>query len=360
MASTARSAAQNAPRGIAGNMAELVGRFGTEGACEAHMIALRWPGGFECPRCGCRSYARVAGRREFRCAGCSWQFSATSGTLIAHTRLPLTKWFRAAYMVCSDPRGASAQAVARECGVSDATGVAMLRRLRAAMGFSMRLCRVGGDWVEVDGASVPCGNGGAVRHAGSGLRDAPVELAVSGSALVARALSDVTAGSLSEFCAAHVSRIHPVRLDAHPSHGQALAGGWDLRGRPSAADGDSEASLPAVHHCVSNLKAKLQGTCHGVTAGRLQEHLDEFGWKYSHRRGDQLADLLAELARWPHVRLRDIRGVAQAQPAHAGSLDPGYRHDRGIERRWAKRFRRDLATLVAQVALLKGASLTHL
>ena len=109
--SNARTAAQNAPRGIAPNMALLVERFGAEGACEAHMLSLRWPGGFECPRCGHGSYARVSGRREFRCEGCGWQFSATSGTAIAHTKVPLTKWFRAAFMVCSDARGASAQAV---------------------------------------------------------------------------------------------------------------------------------------------------------------------------------------------------------------------------------------------------------
>ena len=86
--SKARTASQNAPSGIAGNMAELIGRFGTEEACELHMIGLRWPGGFECPRCGHREYARVSGRREFRCAGCGWQFSATSGTAIAHTKVP--------------------------------------------------------------------------------------------------------------------------------------------------------------------------------------------------------------------------------------------------------------------------------
>ncbi|MBR3314758.1 MAG: transposase [Atopobiaceae bacterium] len=57
-------------------------KFGSEEACEAHMVSLRWPGGLECPRC-------------------RWQLSATSGTAIAHTRLPLAKWFRAAYMVCA-------------------------------------------------------------------------------------------------------------------------------------------------------------------------------------------------------------------------------------------------------------------
>ena len=125
--SKARTAAQNSGDGMmAPNMAELVARWGSEEACEAHMLSLRWPGGFECPRCGRRSFARVSGRREFCCSSCRWQFSATSGTAIAHTRLPLAKWFRAAFMVCSDPRGASAQAVARELGVSDATGDAVV------------------------------------------------------------------------------------------------------------------------------------------------------------------------------------------------------------------------------------------
>ena len=51
--SKARTAAQNSGEGMmAANMAELVGRLGTEEACEERMLALRWPGGLECPRCG--------------------------------------------------------------------------------------------------------------------------------------------------------------------------------------------------------------------------------------------------------------------------------------------------------------------
>ncbi|MBR3159776.1 MAG: transposase [Atopobiaceae bacterium] len=102
--SKARAASQNAPRGMAGNMAELIERFGTEEACEPRMIGLGWPGGFECPRCGHREYARASGRGEFRCAGCGRRFSATGGTAIAHTKAPLAKWFRAAFTACSDAR----------------------------------------------------------------------------------------------------------------------------------------------------------------------------------------------------------------------------------------------------------------
>ena len=354
--SKARTAAQNAPRGIAGNMAELASRFGTEEACERHMLSLRWPGGFECPRCGHRSYARVSGRREYCCSSCRWQFSATSGTCIAHTRLPLTKWFRAAYMVRADPRGTSAQAVARECGVSDATGTAILRRLRTAMGWAMALCRVGGDWVELDGTDLACGNDGSSCHmAGSGATDAHVLAAVSGSRLVLRQASDRTAGSVQAFCAAHVSRGCEVRSDLCTSYASALAGGWRLRSWRSGGGGDAPESLPAAHHVFPDLKAKLAGTCHGVSAERLQEHLDEFSWKYCHRDADQMAGLLGEVARWPHVRLADIRGVRGPLGPHAPGREPGYKHDRAIEYRWRDGLRQRLVDALATASMVKLA-----
>lgn len=298
------------------------------------MLSLRWPDGFECPRCGHGSYGRVAGRREFRCLSCSWQFSATSGTCLAHTKLPLAKWFRAAFMVTRDARGVSAQSVARELGVSDATGVAVLRRLRTAMGLAQALVTVGGDWVELDACDVACGNSGAAGVAGSGATDAPVLLAVSAAAMAGRVLSDQTAGTYEAFCAAHVSRRHQVRCDEHPAQSSALAGGWDALVRPSASDGDSEASLPAVHHCISNLKAKLAGTCHGVSAARLQEHVDEFCWKYSHRGGDEMAELLLDVARAPHVPLSRIRSARGPMEAHPARREPGFRANHRLRKRW--------------------------
>ncbi len=38
--SKARTASQNAPRGMAGNIAELIERFGTEETCELHIESL--------------------------------------------------------------------------------------------------------------------------------------------------------------------------------------------------------------------------------------------------------------------------------------------------------------------------------
>lgn len=224
--------------------------------------------------------------------------------------------------------------MARECGVSDATGLSMLRRLRTAMGFAMSPCKVGGDYVEVDGAHVACGNDGSfVTPPGSGKTDAPVIVAVSGDRCVIRATSDSNGATMEAFASAHVSRNHQVRCDLHGAN-NALVGGWDVLARRSASDGDSEASLPCAHHVLSNFKAWLAGTFHGVSVSRLQEYCDEFSWRYSHRRGDPLADLLAELVRWPHVGLSTIRECRTPMEPHEPPREPGEEHNKYLRRKW--------------------------
>ena len=353
----ARTAAENADWAegkVAASWADFGERFGTEERCEEYLISLKFPEGFACPRCGHGEYAKVGGgRREYRCTGCNRQFSATVGTVLEGTKLPLTKWFRAIRMVAADTRGASAQAVARECGVSDVTGLSMVRRIRAAMGTSMALRRVGGDWVEVDGAHVPCGNweGSGVRRPGSGTTDAPVLAAVSATGCVPGACSDSDGSSMAEFASAHVSRGHEVRCDDHGAN-LALVGGWDAVMRRSASAGDSEASLPAVHHVISNFKSWLAGTFHGVSVARLQEYCDEFSWRYCHRLGDAFADLLSDLVRWPHVALSEVRSLRVAMPAHEPPREPGRKRNRKILDRWLAREREAKRPLLARMASL--------
>ena len=186
---------------------------------------------------------------------------------------------------------------------------------------------------------------------GSGKTDAPVLVAVSASSCVIRATSDSTQGTLEEFASAHVSRNHEVRCDGHGAN-LALLGGWpNVVARKSAGDGDSEDSLPTVHHIISNFKAMLAGTHHGVSVGRLQEYYDQFSWRYSHRLGDALLDLLRELVRWPHVRLRTIKRCRKTMRRHPKTEEPGKRHNEYVRRR----HKADIEALEKRVEEWKGA-----
>ena len=123
----------------------------------------------------------------------------------------------------------------------------------------------------------------------------------------------------------------------HGSYGR-LAGGWDLR---MGRSGSGKGALPAAHHVISNFKSWLAGTFHGVSVERLQEYADEFGWRYSHRRGDALSDLLGELVRWPHVSLSEIRECRVAMGPHEAPEEPGRGHNEYLRRKWHKREREE-------------------
>ena len=92
--------------------------FATEEACEGYLAACRWPEGFVCPRCGDRRAYDLVNQRRWQCAGCRHQVSLTAGTVLHRTKIPLTHWFWAAYLMTTDKRGVSALLVQRQLGLS--------------------------------------------------------------------------------------------------------------------------------------------------------------------------------------------------------------------------------------------------
>lgn len=136
MASMTRRGALEANGGD-GTLLEWVARFGTERACEEELLRRMHPGGFRCPACGHGRCAPVRGRaRKWQCTRCSRQFSVTAGTCMRGTKLPLTKWFLAVYLVTHSKRGVSAMELARQIGVSEGAAGYVLLRLRGAMARS--------------------------------------------------------------------------------------------------------------------------------------------------------------------------------------------------------------------------------
>ena len=108
--------------------------FATEEACEGYLAACRWPEGFLCPRCGNRRAYDLWNQRRWQCASCRHQVSLTAGTVLHRTKIPLTHWFWAAYLMTTDKRGVSALLLQRQLGLSCyETAWMLLHKLRRAM-----------------------------------------------------------------------------------------------------------------------------------------------------------------------------------------------------------------------------------
>ena len=81
------------------SLAEFTDRYGSEEQCRAALFQARWPQGFECPECGRKRCCRLRCRNVFQCTRCRHQVSLTAGTVFANTKLPLTRWFLAMYLL---------------------------------------------------------------------------------------------------------------------------------------------------------------------------------------------------------------------------------------------------------------------
>ncbi len=76
----------------------------------------------------------MTGLGRWQCARCRHQVSLTAGTVLHNTKLPLTVWFWAAYLMTTDKRGISALLLQRQLGLGCyETAWMMLHKFRRAM-----------------------------------------------------------------------------------------------------------------------------------------------------------------------------------------------------------------------------------
>src|SRR5712691_4666003 len=102
--------------------------------CHEFLVAIRWPNGMTCPRCGSKNVGGfVESRRLWNCKACRKQFTAKVGTIFEDSPLGLEKWLPATWLIVNAKNGVSSCELARSLGVTQKTGWFMLHRIRLAM-----------------------------------------------------------------------------------------------------------------------------------------------------------------------------------------------------------------------------------
>src|SRR5437868_3779595 len=114
---------------------EAVRYFADPENCRAFIVALRWPKGVECPRCGSKEVAYLANARVWKCRGkhAAQKFSAKVGTVMEDSPISLDKWLPAIWLLVNCKNGVSSYEVHRALGVTQKTAWFLLHRIRAAM-----------------------------------------------------------------------------------------------------------------------------------------------------------------------------------------------------------------------------------
>ena len=275
------------------NLRQFQSDFATEEACEAYLAACRWPEGFICPRCANRRAYELVNQRRWQCAGCRHQVSLTAGTVLHRTKIPLTQWFWAAYLMTTDKRGVSALLLQRQLGLSCyETAWMLLHKLRRAMVSVAREPLYGE--VEIDDTWIG-GEQAGLRGSRQlkGRRAALVLVAVerrgrgSGRARM-RVIPDFKGNTIIAFLHENVSPGSTIYTDGLKSFSGLTEAGFKhiARTQPlrSALRKGAQSAVPLADRAIGNLQQWLIGTYHGVSKPQLQVYLDEFVFRHNRRK----------------------------------------------------------------------------
>ena len=149
--------------------------FPDDAACAAYLAAQRWPEGFCCPACGHdAAWALRAKPWTYECRGCRRQTSVKAGTILHGSKLSLTVWFWAAYLMATHSNGISALQLQKQLGLGSYKSAWLLcAKLRRAMLAPERNLLTG--LIEIDETTIrhrtkedpPAGGQGAAMTASS-------------------------------------------------------------------------------------------------------------------------------------------------------------------------------------------------
>jgi transposase-like protein len=265
------------------NLPTLIVKYGDEDRCRAYLEALRWPEGPVCPRCDSKKVRRMDERKQFACSSCRYHFSVRSGTIFQDSKLALTKWFLAIYIIGESKKGVSAQQLSRMLNVTTKTSWFLCHRIRAAMKDPLPELLDG--TVEVDETFV----GGVRRGKGRGYignkamvigaveRDGEVRLRI-GKSRDGKALGDF----IRDHVAATVDHVYTDGLPAYTRSGIET-------GKHASVNHEADEWVRGDVHTQtiegvwSLFKRSIIGSYHHMSVKHLPAYLDEMSFRYNNR-----------------------------------------------------------------------------
>src|SRR5690349_2554192 len=111
---------------------EFQKHFDTEQKCRDFLEQQLWNGTPACPFCGSINVHRFPNGKLFKCRekGCRNKFTVTVGTIYEDTKLPLTKWFLATYILAVHSKGISSLQLSKLLGTTQKTAWHLNHRIR--------------------------------------------------------------------------------------------------------------------------------------------------------------------------------------------------------------------------------------
>ncbi len=296
-----------------GIVAALPKACSDEPAAVEFLEVQRWGDSPVCPRCEATDVYQLRGcdgKRNKRflwvCRDCGDQFTVRINTVFEDSRIPLRHWCYAFWAASASKKGVSALQIKRQTGLSYKSALFLMHRIRYAM-TPPRSPRLDGT-VEVDETYV----GGKPRppsvqairamtyderkpyfaarsqYRGRGTKKVPVVALVErGGRIRTRVVTDVTAQSLGQAIRESVrpsAAIHTDELSSYRGIGKHFAGGHHTVRHAVREYARGNVHVNTAESFFALLKRGLVGTFHAVSKRHLHRYVNEFAFRWNHRR----------------------------------------------------------------------------
>jgi transposase-like protein len=238
----------------------------------------------------------------YKCNDCGEQFTATVGTILEQSHLPIRTWLMAFALLCSSKKGLSALQLQRQLGIgSYRSAWHMAHRIRHAMSQEPLAGLLSGT-VEVDetyvGGKPRKGTGKHKR--GRGTTKVPVVALVErGGRVRARSVERVNATTLKDAIRSNVDRSAAIMTDELKSYagiGKEFDGGHQTVTHSKGEYRRAEAGTNEVEAYFALLKRGVYGSFHHISKQHLNRYCDEFSFRWNHRKSSD-ADRIMEAIR---------------------------------------------------------------
>ena len=275
---------------------EFFEKFGSNEQCRRDLWMKRLAIGFECPKCEGYIGYELESKYLWQCKNCGHQVSLIAGTAFDNTKIGLQKWYLAAFFIISSKSGISAKELQHQIRVTYKTAWYVNRRLRDAM-------RLANDKYKLDGIVTMdeayfTGRDTTeetVIKRGRGTNKSKVIVAVSltedGKPMYARmqVVDNFRAKTIEKFAENYIEKGSKIITDGFRSYkSQKIQKDYFVDYDMVSADSE-DSKLKWLHTVISNAKAFILGTFHGLKAEDLQCYLDEFCYRFNRRYISHLA-----------------------------------------------------------------------
>jgi transposase-like protein len=114
------------------SIVEFQKEFNSEEKCREYLEQQRWNGTPACPFCGSLNVCRFTNGKTFKCREkqCRKKFSVLVGSIYENTKIPLTKWFLATYILAVHSKGISSHQLATWLGITQKSAWHLNHRIR--------------------------------------------------------------------------------------------------------------------------------------------------------------------------------------------------------------------------------------